>query len=151
MPVLLCRGILLKPAGPLKKFLSCGLSPRKVALTLALGVTIGIMPVLWGTTLLCFAAAFFFRLNQAGILAVNYLVYPLQLALFLIFFRMGDKLFSGGPATTSPWHGGHFCAYLAGAGAANIKAIGVWCLIAPPLAAIIYAVSFPVLKGRLGR
>ncbi len=134
----------------LEKFLRCGLSPRRMALTLALGVTIGILPVVWGATLLCSLAALFFRLNQAGIQAVNYLAYPLQLALFVPFFRMGEKLFPG-LTVTSKGHGGPFCAFLARAGASNIKAIGAWCVVAPPLAVILFGVSLPIFSARMGK
>lgn len=130
----------------LEKFLHSGLSPRKMALTLALGSVIGILPVLWGTTLLCVIAAALFRLNQAGIQAVNYLVYPIQLALFVPFFRMGERLFPWSFTATAFGHGGPFCAFLARAGASNLKAIGAWGVIAPPLAVILYILTIPVMS-----
>ncbi len=136
-------------ARSLEKFLRCGLSPRKLALTLALGTVIGILPVLWGSTLLCVLAAAIFRLNQVSIQAVNYLVYPIQLALFIPFFRLGEKFFPGSPGVTINSHGGHFYAFLARAGLSNIKAIGAWSMIAPPLAVLLYFLSYPVFSGRL--
>jgi hypothetical protein len=45
------------------------------------------------TTLLCVGAAFAFRLNQPAMQLVNYLAYPLQLALLIPFIRLGERLF----------------------------------------------------------
>jgi uncharacterized protein (DUF2062 family) len=76
-------------AGLLKQ----GISPEKIALTVALGAVIGIVPMLGTTTLLCAAAAFVFRLNPAAIQVVNGIVYPLQLILLIPFYRLGAWMF----------------------------------------------------------
>ena len=131
----------------LDSFLKCGLSPRKLALTLALGSVIGILPVLWGTTLLCVLAAAVFRLNQVSIQAVNYLVYPIQLALFIPFIRMGERFFPGTPVMTAHAHGGPFYDFLARAGLSNIKAVGAWTIIALPLALVLYGISLPLFRS----
>ena len=134
----------------LQKFLSSGRSPGKLALTLALGVTIGILPLLWGTTLLCAAAAALFRLNPVGIQAVNYLVYPIQLLLFVPFSRMGERFFPISLHFAIPANGS-LCSYLARAGMSNIKAIGAWGVVAPFLAVILYLVSLQIFSGRMNK
>ena len=70
-----------------------GLSPRRLALTCAFGVVLGIFPVFGLTTLLCFAAAFLFRLNIPIIQLVNYVIAPLQLILIVPFIKLGSYLF----------------------------------------------------------
>ena len=70
-----------------------GMTPRKLAMTCAMGVVIGVFPVYGSTTLLCFAAAFAFRLNVVVIQAVNYLLTPLQLILLIPFMQGGIWLF----------------------------------------------------------
>ncbi len=75
-------------------FLQQGISPEKMALALALGITIGIMPLLGATTLLCTFLAFRFKLNMAFLQLVNYIVYPIQLLLYIPFLRIGAGLFS---------------------------------------------------------
>jgi len=75
-----------------------GLTPRKLALTLCLGTAVGVMPLLWGTTILCALCAVKLKLNQGAVQAVNYFCYPLQLALLLPFCRLGEFLFPWGPA-----------------------------------------------------
>ncbi len=80
-------------ADPLLIVLKLGLSPEKLALTIALGITLGVTPVLGSTGLLCTLAALFFRLNLPAIQLVNWLVYPLQLALLVPLLRAGAHLF----------------------------------------------------------
>lgn len=78
---------------PIVGLLKQGITPEKIALSLALGIVLGIFPVIGVTTLLCIAAAFLFKLNLPAIQLVNYLVYPLQLVLLLPFYRAGEWLF----------------------------------------------------------
>jgi uncharacterized protein (DUF2062 family) len=72
--------------------LSQGISPRRLALTLALGFAIGCLPVLGMPTLLCAALALALRLNLPAIQAANYSVMPLQLLLIVPFVRLGGWL-----------------------------------------------------------
>lgn len=75
-------------------FLQQGISPEKMALALAIGITIGVMPLLGATTLLCTLLAFRLKLNMAFLQLVNYIVYPIQLLLYIPFLRIGAGLFS---------------------------------------------------------
>jgi uncharacterized protein (DUF2062 family) len=86
-----------KLIAPLLAFLKQGLSPEKLALCVALGVTLGTFPMLGATTLLCTAAALTLRLNMPAIQLVNYFAYPLQLILFIPFIRAGEFLFQETP------------------------------------------------------
>ena len=67
-----------------------GITPEKVALTIALGITLGVTPVVGSTSLLCALAAMRLRLNLPLIQLVNYFVYPAQLALLIPFLRTGE-------------------------------------------------------------
>jgi len=79
-------------------WLKQGVSPRRLALTLALGFAIGCIPVFGVPTLLCAGLALALRLNQPAIQAANYAAMPLQLALIVPFVRMGGWLVAAGPA-----------------------------------------------------
>ena len=74
-----------------------GISPRRLALTLALGFAIGCIPVLGIPTVICAALALALRLNLPAIQAANYAAMPLQLMLIVPFVRMGSWLFSSVP------------------------------------------------------
>jgi uncharacterized protein (DUF2062 family) len=86
---------------PILDLLRQGITPEKIALSIALGITLGVTPVLGSTSLLCFLAAVVFRLNVPAIQLVNYFVYPLQFALLIPFIRMGEWIFAARPASVS--------------------------------------------------
>jgi len=78
---------------PFIELLKQGVSPEKIALTVALGLSLGVVPVIGSTTMLCTLAAVTLRLNLPAILLINGLVYPLQLALLVPFLRAGAWIF----------------------------------------------------------
>jgi hypothetical protein len=86
---------------PILDLLRQGITPEKTALSIALGITLGVTPVLGSTSVLCFLAALVFRLNVPAIQLVNYFVYPLQFALLIPFIRMGEWIFAARPAALS--------------------------------------------------
>ncbi len=65
---------------PILDLLRQGVTPEKMALSLALGGALGVFPALGCTTLLCLIAAIVLRLNLPAIQIVNYFVYPIQIA-----------------------------------------------------------------------
>jgi len=69
-----------------------GISPRRLALTLALGFVIGCIPVVGIPTLVCAALALVLRLNMPAIQAANYAVMPLQIVLMVPLIRLGGWL-----------------------------------------------------------
>ena len=78
-----------------------GISPRRLALTLALGFAIGCVPVMIVPTFICAALAVTLRLNLAAIQVANYVAMPLQLLLIVPFVRLGAWLFDAGPIRAS--------------------------------------------------
>lgn len=84
------------------QWLSQGISPRRLALTLALGFAVGCVPVVGIPTVLCAGLALALRLNLPAIQAANYAAMPLQLALIVPFVRLGNWMMSpkisAGPA-----------------------------------------------------
>lgn len=135
-----------KLAARVNDLLSSGITPQKLALTVALGACVGVMPVLWGTSLVCALLAAKLRLNHGAVQVVNYLCYPLQIALFIPFCRLGQTLFNWGPkastALLSQALHGHLGATVSLVGWATLRGVGAWLVTAPPLAAMLY----PFLK-----
>ncbi len=86
---------------PIVALLTQGITPEKIAWSMAIGVVVGVFPVLGTTTILCAAAALIFQLNMPAIQLVNYLIYPLQLIFLLPFVRLGEKLFRAAPQSLS--------------------------------------------------
>ncbi len=67
--------------------------PKKTALAITLGTTLGIMPVIGFTFILITFAGFIFRLNQVILQTIHILVSPLQIILIPVFVKAGQVLF----------------------------------------------------------
>ncbi len=126
-----------------------GISPRRLALTLALGFAIGCIPVVGLPTLVCAALALALRLNLPAIQAANYAVMPLQLFLIVPFARLGEQLFAS--------HSRHGLAAAALLGHAPLTlalhfagiaahALLAWLLVAGPAVAILTLALTLVLR-----
>ena len=133
------RRVLDVIAGQLKQ----GITPQKISLTIALGGTLALFPILGSTTLLCFLAALCFKLNQPIIQVVNYLMYPLQIMLLVVFVRIGEWITRAQPVSFSiPEMLRKFQAspvkFMHEFGMTGLHAIIAWLLIAPLLIALLY-------------
>ncbi len=82
---------------PTLGFLRQGVTPDKLALSLAFGIGIGIFPVLGVSTIACTAVALALRLNLPAIQLFNYLAGPLQLVLIIPFVRVGEHVMGSPP------------------------------------------------------
>ena len=147
------KEILLSIRNKISFFASQGLSVHQLALGIALGTCLGIMPVLGVTTFLCAIVAGVLRLNMALVQAINYMVYPLQLLLYIPFFKAG-AWFSGQefPYALSDiqtvlakdlWTAIHLFF------TANVYAFIVWLLCAPFLIFFLYGVSTWFLRRKI--
>lgn len=79
---------------PVRGQLKQGLSPEGLAWSLCLALACATCPVIGATTLLCIGVGAAFRLNHPVMQVVNYLSYPVQLALLIPFWRLGEQLFA---------------------------------------------------------
>jgi uncharacterized protein (DUF2062 family) len=137
---------------PLRTQLVQGVSPSRLAAALALGAVLGVIPILGVTTLLSALAAVALRLNQPAIQVANYAAAPLQLALFIPFFKAGAALVGAPPVTFTLAQLRDELAADAGATilrylGADLRAVGVWALVAP----LAFAALFLSLRWLLAR
>jgi uncharacterized protein (DUF2062 family) len=132
-----------------------GITPRKIALTIALGFILGLFPILGTTTALCVLFGLILRLNQPIIQLVNWVAAPLQIPGIYFFIRVGEWLTHSAPISfsitammlafkASPIE------FLKQYGTTGLRGVLAWLLIAPGIAAVLYAGSLPILK-RLSR
>ena len=121
-----------------------GVSPQRLAFTLALGFAIGCFPLFGVTTGLCAIVAIVFRLNLPAIQAANYAAMPLQVVLIWPFVRLGARLIPAGDANLS-LHGSPrvLFAHLGGAAAGAVLA---WLLCAAPTVAALSCALTPLLR-----
>lgn len=141
---------------PVVQQLTQGISAEKIALTLTLGITLGIFPILGSTSLLSALAAWLLRLNQPIIQTVTILTFPLQCLLLLPFYRAGETLF-GVPAIplSIPLIIQRFFEntgqFMLDYGMTGVRGIVVWALIAPPLGALLYVVLRKPMRALAAR
>jgi uncharacterized protein (DUF2062 family) len=136
---------------PFIDLLRQGVTPEKIALTVALGISLGVTPVIGSTTMLCTLAAVALRLNLPAIMLVNGAVYPLQLILLVPFLRAGAWLFRvDGPKITigeiinliraNVWHA------TTTLWIATMHALAVWLLAGCVISAITYLILVMLLR-----
>ena len=131
--------------------LAQGITPEKIALSIALGITLGVFPVLGATTMLCAIAGVRLKLNQPIIQLVNWLVYPLQLTLILVFVRIGEWITHAPPVNFSvpqliqTFHESPV-KFLQVFGMSQLQGIIAWLFIAPIVTAILFFALVPPLK-----
>ena len=118
---------------------------------MAAGAVIGLFPVPGPTTTMSAIVAFAFRLNMVAVQLINYLLYPLQIALIIPFVKVGQWVFGDEGVSLSAeeflaafkedWTGaiGTLWSVL-------LKAVGVWALVGVPTFLIVYYSLIPVLR-----
>ena len=135
---------------PIVDLLTQGITPEKIALSIAFGLVLGVFPALGWTTLLCLLVAVWLKVNVPAMQLVNYLAYPLQLALLVPFIRAGEVLFRAPNLVISlpqilamvradVWHA------ITALWVATMHAIVAWALIAPVAVYLIYKILSPIL------
>lgn len=136
---------------PVLAQLTGGVSPERIGWTIALGIVLGVFPIMGTTTLVCLAAGWLLKLNQPVLHVFKTLVYPLHLALILVFIRLGERIYGvplisfsipqllerfkydplrfAGEFGSAAWHG-----------------VSAWLLIAPVAAVLIKLAVMPLLR-----
>jgi uncharacterized protein (DUF2062 family) len=135
--------------------LTQGITPEKVALTLAVGSALGLFPILGTTTLLCLAAGIVLRLNQPVIQMVNALCTPFHLPVIYCMFRLGNWLFAL-PSEHIRIGMMHMLwedprEFFERFGMSAVHAIAAWAVVAPFWILLVYIVGLPVLREALRR
>jgi uncharacterized protein (DUF2062 family) len=136
---------------PLLLLLKQGLTPETLAKSLALGVTLGLFPVLGATTVLCVAAGLALRLSHPALQLANYVVYPLQVPLILVFVRLGESIVGAAPMPFSVERLLVFfredpLAFLARFGSTGLHGILGWLTVAPLVGGALYVGLVPLLR-----
>lgn len=134
--------------------LTYGISPQRLAWTVALGVVLGVFPIMGTTTLVCLMAGWLLKLNQPVLHVFKTLVYPLHLALILVFIHLGDRLFGAPPLAFSiPQMLDKFtndpAQFARDFSMSAFHGVVAWTLIAP-FAAVLIKVSVQPILQKLG-
>jgi hypothetical protein len=135
---------------PVFNQLTGGITPTKIAWTIALGVVLGIFPILGTPSAFCLLVGWLFRLNQPVLHVFRMLVYPFHLALILVFIHIGERLY-GVPLI--PFSISQMIAkfeqspmkFFSDFGMAAWHGVSAWLLIAPIVAILIKLLATPLL------
>lgn len=136
---------------PIKKALKNGISHKRLAVSLALGITLGLIPFYGLTTLLVGVVAVALRLDFLVMQAVHYVVHPIQIALFVPFFKAGNFFFpfSNVDFTLKEYMGyfkEDFWLALNELWKINLSALIVWAIIAIPASYLLYYTFFHSIR-----
>lgn len=127
-----------------------GISPRRLALTLAMGFAIGCIPMVGIPTLLCAVLALSLGLNQPAMQAANYIVMPVQVCLIVPFVRLGGWLVVYGlhkPAQSAAALGTFSPLHMAsGVGLLAAQAMLAWAVVAVPTVLLLTPVLTHMLR-----
>jgi uncharacterized protein (DUF2062 family) len=128
-----------------------GITPEKLALTVAFGLTIGIMPLFGLATLLCTLLGLRFKLNIPALLLICYLAAPLHLLLYLPFIRTGIFIFGADEFRLTfdqmllmfqeDWYKAVKKLWLA-----NLLGVAAWIILSAPVTGLVYLVMLPVFR-----
>ena len=141
---------------PIVQQLTQGITPEKVALTLAVGSAFALFPILGTTTILCLIIGIALRLNQPIIQIVNALCTPLHLPAIYCLVQIGSWLFKVPSAHMSIHMMNHMLwddprDFFGRFGMPALHAIAAWAIIAPFSMTAVYLIALPVLREALRR
>jgi uncharacterized protein (DUF2062 family) len=136
---------------PVLAQLTQGITPEKIALTIAIGSAIAMFPILGTTTMLCLLVGIFLKLNQPIIQAVNFLCTPLHLTFIYYSVRWGERLFGIVHSRLEfrvmmQTLRQHPIDFVRDFWVAVLHACVVWAILAPFWAFALYYVLLPVLR-----
>lgn len=137
---------------PLVALLTQGATPEKLASGFAWGAVCSLFPFIGFTTLLNAAVAYWRRLNQPLLQAINYALTPLHIAMILVYVRLGewiwvadDERFSVNELLASFRDLG-LGEFVRKFGFAGLHALTAWALTAPLLWFLAYYLARPAIR-----
>jgi len=128
-----------------------GITPERLALSLALGVVVGVVPVVGAVALLATVVAVLLRLNLVAVHLVTWAAYPFQFLLLVPFMRLGEALLGAGDVSASvaglvSAAGQGFWPAAVALWQASARALVAWAMTAPAAGLVLYGVFLWLLR-----
>lgn len=141
---------------PVMRQMTQGVSPGKVALSIAVGSALALFPILGTTTTLCVIAGVALRLNQPIIQGVNALCTFVYFPLIVAFVRLGDRILGSAPSSLDiplmvslfAHHPGDFFRQF---GSTALHAVVGWSVVAPFWIPLVYLATVGPLRNAAER
>ncbi|HRE80417.1 MAG TPA: DUF2062 domain-containing protein [Opitutaceae bacterium] len=138
---------------PIVQLLTQGVTPDKMALTLALGTGLSMFPFLGFTSLLNLGVGLWLRLNQPILQTLNQLLGPVHLVMILVYVRIGETIWSAErmpfsvPALVDSLEHESFGVFLQRFGWAGIHAFTAWIITLPLIIFPLLFILRPLLRN----
>ncbi|KAK1407659.1 hypothetical protein QVD17_39280 [Tagetes erecta] len=132
---------------PFVEILSRGAEPKELAFSAALGITLGVFPIVGVTFFLCMLAITILgtSVNAPTVMLANFVATPIELSLIIVFLRFGEFLTGGAhfPLTTDALK-----KVLTGQASTEIllsivRALLGWIVLAPFILGLLYIILVP--------
>jgi uncharacterized protein (DUF2062 family) len=132
--------------------LTQGITPEKLALTVAVGGACALFPILGTTTILCLIVAVALRLNQPIVQLLNQAFWPLHVPAIYGCVRLGEVIYGVPHASFQLrrmhdllWHApAHF---FRDYGALALYAVTAWAVLAPAFVIVVYSTMLPLTRA----
>jgi len=141
---------------PVLAQLKQGITPEKIALSIAIGTCVSVFPVYGTTTAFCLVVGMALGLNQPLLQLVNYVACPLQVILIPVFIRLGEWLFHAPhlpfsiSQLTERFHVGPL-RFMQDFGMTLVHASAAWLAIVPPLGIAVAWALRPLVRAIAAR
>jgi uncharacterized protein (DUF2062 family) len=136
---------------PIVAQLTQGITPEKIALTVAIGSCVALFPILGTTTLLCFLVAILLRLNQPIIQLINQALWPVHFPAIFACVKLGEVVlgathvrFNLKQMHQQFWNSP--AAFFHEFGATALHAIVGWAIVAPVYITAVYVITLPIVR-----
>jgi uncharacterized protein (DUF2062 family) len=140
-----------KLINPIMDLLKAGITPEKLAITIALAAVIGVIPAIGVATILGTLLASRFKLNAPVMLLISYFMNPVQVLIAFPLIKLGIYLFGGAKLhynfdqmlalVKKDW-----LTALDKLWVANLLGIAAWALLAVPAVIGIYYATLPLFR-----
>lgn len=137
---------------PLRKQLTQGVTPDRLAFTLGLGTACSLFPFLGLTSLLNLGAGIVFRLNHPILQTLNQLLGVVQLAFILVYVRLGEWIWRSDATSFTisevirVFRDESLTRFFQQFGWAGVHALTAWLMTTPLLVGIIFGSVRPLLR-----
>ncbi len=136
---------------PIVHQLTQGITPEKVALTLAVGSACALFPIVGTTTFLCFVIGIALRLNQPIIQLVNGMCVPIHIPAVLGLIRAGEWMFREPKTNLNIRYLNHTFwgdpgLFLHRYSTIALHAVVAWAAVLPIWIPLVYFIFLPVLR-----
>jgi uncharacterized protein (DUF2062 family) len=137
---------------PIRTQLTQGVSPDQIAATLAVGTACSVFPIFGITSLVNLGVGISLRMNQPILQALNQLLGPVQIALILVYVRLGEVIWRSEEHQLTmgqmmrEFHERSLVEFVQQFSWAGVHALTAWVITSPLLVGALYVSLRPAIR-----